>query len=275
MLYTNRTFSFEHPLNEADICLLGIPFTSTQTGRPVKYGPLFIREAIRNLVGWDPELKMNIFEKLKFCDLGDLEVVPGNWGLTEKNLAETIRDMFQQNPGVFPVFLGGEHLITLGIVKALAEIKGPLTVVHLDAHRDLKKDWLGEKHSHITWAYRALKDKSVKLVQLGCRIWDPDEEEAFQKLGVKETLEGLEGPVYLTLDLDVFDPRHAPEVGTPQPNGLSPQDVFKVLKEISRHQLLGMDINECASSRVNTPTALLAGEVFKKVLGYRSAYGIR
>ena len=273
MLYTGRTFSFEHSLKEADICILGVPFSSTQTGHPVKYGPLFIREAIRNLVGWDPELRQNLFKDLRFCDLGDLETVPGNWKLTERNLSETIQEILQENPKVFPVFLGGEHLMTLGIVNALA--REPLTVVHLDAHRDLKRDWLGETHSHITWAYRALQNPKVRLVQLGCRIWDPDEMDAFKKHQVKETLEGLSGPVYLTLDLDVLDPRYAPEVGTPQPGGLSPPELFKILRDVCRHQLVGMDINECSAQRVGTPTALLAGEIFKKTLGYRSAYGIR
>ncbi|MFQ5647911.1 MAG: arginase family protein, partial [Candidatus Aenigmatarchaeota archaeon] len=69
MLYTRRTFGYEYPPQEASIVLIGVPFDSTQTGRPVRHGPLFIREAIRNLVGWDPELQLNIFEKLKFSDL--------------------------------------------------------------------------------------------------------------------------------------------------------------------------------------------------------------
>ena len=80
-----KTFDYEFPLKEADVVLIGIPWDFSQTGYPTRYGPTFIREALRNVVGYDPDSKVNIFEKLKFCDLGDIEVVPGNWKLTEKH----------------------------------------------------------------------------------------------------------------------------------------------------------------------------------------------
>ena len=124
MLNTARTFSFEYDLKEADIFLLGVPFTSTQIGHPVRYGPLFIREAIKNLVGWDPELKVNIFEKLKFTDLGDIEAVPGSWQLTSQAITETLEQAYQENPKAMPVTLGGEHLIALPVVNFLAEKLG-------------------------------------------------------------------------------------------------------------------------------------------------------
>ena len=79
MLYTKKTFDYEHDLSEADVVLLGIPWDSTETGKSVKYGPLFIREAVRNMPGYDPQSRSNPFQKLKLSDIGDLEVVPGDW----------------------------------------------------------------------------------------------------------------------------------------------------------------------------------------------------
>lgn len=262
MLYTKKTFYCEVPAEEADVCLIGVPFDSTEIGRSVRYGPVFIREAIKNLVGWDPELKINVFEKLKFCDLGDIEVVPGNWKLTQERISDTVKWMFEANPKAFPGFLGGEHLVTLGILKSLPYEK--ITVVDFDAHRDLKKDWLGEKFSHVTWASHIIDNPKFDLIQLGCRIWDEDE----LKHKVKDALGEIKTPVYISVDLDVFDPAHAPEVGTPEPNGLKPEEVFRLLKEACKHKLIGMDIVECASDRLDTSTALLSAQIFKKVLGW-------
>ena len=95
MLYTKKTFDYEHSLKEADIALIGIPWDYSQTGYPTRYGPMFIREALKNVVGYDNETKCNVFEKYKFCDLGDVEVVPGNWKLTQERIIDTIKNIFK------------------------------------------------------------------------------------------------------------------------------------------------------------------------------------
>ncbi|RLJ09691.1 MAG: hypothetical protein DRP15_02785, partial [Candidatus Aenigmatarchaeota archaeon] len=231
MLYVKRTFSYEYPLREADIALIGIPFDSTEIGVSVRHGPVFIREAIKNMPGYDPELRINIFDRLKFCDLGDVEVVPGDWNLTSERIRDTVEWIFKENPKIFPVFLGGEHLISLGVLEALKNILGKIIVVHLDAHRDLLPEYMGQKFSHITWAYHLAKE-GFELVQMGCRSWEPEEEEVLRKFGVKETLNRLKGKIYLTVDLDVFDPGYAPEVGTPEPQGITPKEFFEILKQI-------------------------------------------
>ena len=262
MIYATRTFPLEFPLKEADVCLLGVPWDSTEIGKSVKYGPLFIREALKGLEGFDPETKKNIFESKKFCDLGDIEIVPGNWTLTKERILDTIGYIFKINPKVFPVFLGGDHLITLGILEAIKNKKP--TIVHFDAHADLSSNWLGEENSHITWGYHALK-MGFDIVQCGVRSMTKEENEFLEKNKIKK-LEDINSPVYLTIDMDVFDPAFAPEVGTPEPLGLTPKEFFDLLKKVCRNQIIGMDIVECASERINEPTALLAGQIIKKVL---------
>ncbi len=264
MLYLKKTFSYEYPLDEARVALVGVPWDGTQTGQPVRHGPLFIREAIRNLPGHEPSTGDNPFTRLKLTDLGDVEVVPGSWELTSQAIEDTAKHIIETNPEAIPAFLGGEHLITLPIIKTLAARHKTLTVVHLDAHRDLMPEWMGNPHSHITWANHALKIPGVRLVQLGVRSWNSEEEPLIKQ--VSHTLEDLQGPVYLTVDLDVLDPLHAPEVGTPEPEGLSPGEVFGIVREVAGKNLVGFDIVECASTRVGTQTANLAASIFRQVL---------
>jgi len=263
MLYLRKTFSYEYPLEEARACLVGVPWDGTETGMPVRFGPLFLREAIRNLPGFDPKARANPFESISLTDLGDVETIPGSSELTRKAIEDTLDHILRINPETVPVFLGGEHLITFPIIEKLAELHKGLTVVQLDAHRDLMPEWMGNPWSHITWAYHALK-KEIKLVQLGARSWNSEEEQFIGS--VRETLEGLEGPVYLTVDLDVLDPSHAPEVGTPEPGGMQPQELFRIIRKVSGMQLVSMDIVECASQAVGTRTALLGAHAFREML---------
>lgn len=264
MLYLRKTFSYEYPLKESDVVLAGVPFDSTETGFPVRFGPLFIREAIKNLVGFDPKTGKNPFKVLKLSDLGDVETVPGDWSLTADAIKDTVTSIHSGNPKAVPVFLGGEHLITLAIVEQLAEIHGGLTVIQMDAHRDLMPDWMGNPHSHITWAHHAVSNKRIDMVQLGVRSWNREEEPDIGK--VKESLEGITKPAYLTLDIDVLNPSYAPEVGTPEPGGMKPDELFSIVRKVSGMNLVGMDIVECASQRVGTQAALMCAQAFKEML---------
>jgi agmatinase len=264
MLYLRKTFCYEHPLEEARVCLVGVPWDGTETGMPVRFGPLFIREAIRELPGFDPGTGRNPFRELKLTDLGDVEAVPGSWVLTRKAIEDTVKQILEASPGVLPVFIGGEHLITLPVVECLAAFHKGLTVVQVDAHRDLMPEWMGNPHSHITWAHHAVSNKMIKLVQLGIRSWNSEEEPLISK--VSESLECVEGPVYLSVDLDVLDPGHAPEVGTPEPGGMSTGELLGIVRRVSGMELKGMDIVECASQGVGTQTANLAARVFREML---------
>ncbi|MEM5812154.1 MAG: agmatinase [Candidatus Aenigmatarchaeota archaeon] len=270
MLYLRKTFSYEYPLEKADVVLAGVPFDGTETGKSVRYGPLFVREAIRNVPGYDPKLKTNVFDRVKFADIGDVEVVPGSWDLTEERIMETVKWIFETNPDVFPVFIGGEHLITLGILKAIKEfLREKITVLHFDAHRDLLPEYIGERFSHITWAYHLLREGGFRIVQIGCRSWSKEEEKIMRDFGVSDRIEKIQGHLYLTVDLDVFDPACAPEVGTPEPEGINLDEFFGTFKKSWTKNIIGMDIVECASDRVNTQTAVLAAHIFKKIIGMR------
>lgn len=264
MLYVRKTFDYEYPPEEADIVLLGIPWDYSQTGYPTRYGPMFIREALRNVIGYDPVSKRNVFKERKFCDLGDVEVVPGNWKLTEKRVMDTVNSLLGENPDVFPVFLGGDHLITLGVLNAMKKRMDDLTVIDFDAHRDLVEDFLGEKYSHFTWARHV--PRSFRLRQAGVRSFTEEEERTSEKLGITDNLENIEGPVYVTIDLDVMD---LPDVGTPEPGGLSFGQLRELLGKAFSNNVVGMDIVECGTTRIGSPSAVAAANLIKCAIGHK------
>ncbi len=261
LLYASKSFVPEYPLEEADVCFLGVPFDSTAGAvSNQRFGPLLIRQSLKNIITYLPERRKNPFRELKICDLGDLDVVFGDYEETAFRLKDTIKSILRINKKVFPVFMGGEHLMTLPIIESLK----PKTVVQLDAHRDLVKREK-EKYAHNTWAYYA-SNEGFNLVQIGARSWDEQEERHFKKFLVKEDLKKIKEPVYLTIDMDVFDPSYAAETGFHEPGGLSPSEVFRIIDRIFKKKVIGMDIMELSSKILNTPTSSLAARTILRAL---------
>ncbi len=259
MLYASKSFVPEHPLKEADVCFLGLPFDSTASSLGnQRFGPALVRQALKNTISYLPEKKKNPFRELKICDLGDVDVVFGDYRETARRIKDTVNSMMRANSGVFPVFIGGEHLVTLPVAEALK----PRTIVQLDAHRDLVKGG----HAHNTWAYHAA-NQGFELVQLGARSWDESEEKLYRKYSVGKDLKELKGPVYLTIDMDVFDPAYAPETGFREPGGLTPREVFGLIDRIFGKKVVGMDIVELSASGFNGPTPSLAARTILQALG--------
>ncbi|MCD6215537.1 MAG: arginase family protein [Candidatus Aenigmarchaeota archaeon] len=259
MLYTSNSFvPYNYPLKEAKVAFLGIPFSSTSVSGTSQYGPLVVRESLKLIEGWDG--KKNVFQKI--CDVGDLEIVPGSYELTAERLRDTIKDIRAANPNAFLVFVGGEHLITLPIVEQLK----PKTIVQLDAHADLRPEFLGLKYSHVTWAYHA--SKLSHIIQIGVRSWSADD-----RLSMAEQVENiknleekkLEGPVHLTIDMDVFDPSYV-RTGLPEPGGLKPKEVFGLIDKIFDYKVKSMDIVEIADHSLPSKTGFLAAQLIKRAL---------
>ncbi|MBI4019777.1 MAG: arginase family protein [Candidatus Aenigmarchaeota archaeon] len=266
MLYTQRTFPVEYPLQEADVALVGIPYDSSQTQRQSKYGPFFIRQALRDLEGFDQEMGFDPFEKFRFCDVGDVDIVEGSWELTNERIRDTLDSIFAINRSIIPAILGGEHLITLGILQALKEIyKEKITVIHFDAHPDLRDDWKGSKYFHGSWAWHILKDKRFELIQIGARSFDEKQHKLHK--GVGKIIKATKNPVYVTVDLDVLDPSIARHVATPEPGGLTVRELYSHLEKACRNRVIGFDIVECATRSVDSNTHIIATHIMKKVLG--------
>ena len=264
MFYASNSFvSYNYPLKEADVIFLGVPFASTSISKNSMYGPVMVREALK--LKEDFIKDVNLFEKLKLCDLGDLEIVPGSYELTAKRIKETIQDLLSINKKAFLIFIGGEHSITLPITEALK----PKTVVQLDAHADLRKDYLENKFTHQTWAYHA--SKLAKIIQIGVQSLSKDEKKFIednhniQSFALNQFLKKknikLEKPVHLTIDVDVFDPSYV-ETGLPEGTA-KPEEILKIIEKIPCSSL---DITEIADDKLPSKSGFLAAEIIKRVL---------
>lgn len=231
------------------ICLFGAPFDSTASFRPgARFGPGAIREVSYALETFSP-VQLADLEDCSFMDRGDLELPFGDPGPVLERIEETARDILLA--GKIPFLLGGEHLASLGSVRAVSKVYPDLKVIHLDAHADLRDDYLGMKLSHATVIRRVLdllRPDSVR--QIGIRSCTRDEQETVAELrSTPEQIVSWAGsePCYLTCDLDILDPSVLPGTGTPEPGGIMFNELAEILVSlITRLRIVGIDVVELA-----------------------------
>ena len=226
------------PFAEADIVMFGAPFDGTTSFRPgTRSGPAAIRGESFGLEEYSPYLDAELSDAA-VCDAAALDLAIGD------------------SAGKTPFMLGGEHLVTLGAVRAAARKYPDLHIVHFDAHADLRDDYLGVKFSHACVLRRCweLVGKG-RIHQFGIRSGDRSEfvfaasETDMHKFdfdGLEQTVQALDGvPVYFTLDLDVLDPSVFPGTGTPEPGGVSFDKLRHAATFVaSRCNVIGLDVNE-------------------------------
>ena len=240
---------------EADIVIFGAPFDSTTSFRP---GTRFAGGAIRNdsygLEVYSPYQDEELIEN-KVCDCGDLELAIGSSERVLEQIQECAAEILKDEK--LPFLIGGEHLVTLGSVRAAAERYPDMHIIHFDAHTDLRQDYLGVELSHacvIRRCWELLGDGRIH--QFGIRSGEKEEFDwaksghtdfhPFILDGLEDVIRELEGkPVYFTVDLDVMDPSVFPGTGTPEPGGIdfltAMQGVTEVCKRVN---LIGCDVNE-------------------------------
>lgn len=238
---------------EAKIVLFGAPFDSTTSFRP---GTRFASKAIRSesfgIETYSPYQDKDL-EDVNIFDSGDLELRFGNPVSALEDIEERTAQILED--GKVPMMIGGEHLVTLGAVRAVAKKYPDLHVIHFDAHADLRKDYLGEPLSHASVLHRVWElVGDHKIYQFGIRSGERQEFQwgskhvATQKFnfdGLQEVVKKLEGkPVYFTLDLDVLDPSIFPGTGTPEAGGVSFMELLHAVMELKGVQIVGCDVNE-------------------------------
>jgi len=249
-LYLNKNMTLESTcsLKDAKYVLLGVPFDSTSTYRPgSRFAPLEIRKELLEL---EKEKNGRNFFDIGFYDAGNVDIVYGNAAKTMEIVEEVVGDLTLENKKAKLITLGGEHLITLPIVKALLKNK-KFTVVSLDAHLDLKDDYVGEQLSHST-VMRRINELGVSVVEMGVRTFD-NSELAYAKDRVKFTsasereiermLSQVKGDVYLSIDFDVLDADVAPGVGNPEPGGITFQQLSSIVARLGKN-IVALDLTE-------------------------------
>ncbi|MBO8143265.1 MAG: agmatinase [Thermodesulfobacterium sp.] len=270
----------DHP--EAKVALIPAPLevtTSWQKG--TKEAPTEILKVSPNLEFFDEETNLEPQEVLGFFTYPVPELpfdIKKALDLISENVRETLKEK------KFPVVIGGEHTVTLGSVKVLKEFYKNLKILHLDAHLDLREEYLGSSISHAT-VMRRIYEMGIPVLSVGVRTLCKEEYEFIKKvkfpvLWMKELKENWEegikklenfvkeGEIYLSLDVDVFDPSLAPGVGTPEPGGLDWYEFLQILKLVVRYNLIGMDIVEVKPSSGNAITEYLAAKIIFKVSSY-------
>ncbi len=252
--FIEQTFiSAKTPLKESTAVILGCPYDGSASFRPgARFGPSAIRSASWGIETFSPYFRRDL-TRYSIHDMGDLELPLGEKKLSLGLIRKALSQILSKKK--FPILLGGDHLITLPIVEALSVRYPNLRLVHIDAHTDLREDYLGETHSHSTVMRKVVDHLGEgRLFQIGIRSGTEDEFKLAGKWksivpndprslkAIARRLRNL--PVYVSLDLDVIDPGFLPGVGTPEPGGLSFRALLYILKELQSLRIVGFDVVE-------------------------------
>lgn len=243
----------DNEYQEAKIVIFGAPFDSTTSFRP---GARFASRAMRSesfgLETYSPYQDTDL-EEITVFDGGDLELCFGDTASALQDIEDYTAQILAD--GKLPLMIGGEHLVTLGALRACHKKYPNLHIIHFDAHADLREDYLGAKLSHATVMRRAWElVGDNKIYQFGIRSGDRSEfawgkehvtTTKFDFAGLQEVKYKLrDKPVYFTLDLDILDPSVFPGTGTPEAGGVSFNQLLEAILTIKGFNIIGCDINE-------------------------------
>jgi len=267
------------------VAAVGVPFDTGTSYRPgARFGPEAIRSASTLLRPYHQVLGVDVFERLSVIDWGDLQVTPGNAERTAQQIGLAVAPLLAA--GAKPLVLGGDHSISLGLLRAQAATHGPVALVLLDAHADTWHDYYGERYFHGTHFRRAVEEGLLlpeRSLLAGMRgpLYTRDDLESSRQLGFElvagEDLRRLtpeqyaarvrrrigDAPVYFSFDIDVIDPAFAPGTGTPEVAGLTPHEALAFIRGLAGIDFGGYDVVE-VSPPYDGPgqtTALLAANI--------------
>jgi agmatinase len=254
---------------DSKIVIFGAPFDSTTSYRPgTRFASRHMRAESYGLETYSPYQDLDL-EDMQIFDSGDLELCFGDTEMALTDIEKRTQEIL--NADKLPLMIGGEHLVTLGAVRAVFKKYPDLHIVHFDAHADLRDEYLGAHLSHASVMHRVWDMVGDgKIYQFGIRSgergefqWGKDHviTQKFNFDGLCDVVGKLKGkPVYFTIDLDVLDPSIFPGTGTPEAGGVTFTDLLEAIFEVSKLNIVGMDINELAptldTSGVSTAVAL-------------------
>ncbi|MCC7552658.1 agmatinase [Candidatus Micrarchaeota archaeon] len=257
----------------AKVVLLPVPYDGTQYPyKGAANGARAIIEASRHIETFDDELNLEL-EDLGIYTLDELEISLESALETIKRVQEAVEEILDNKK--MPIILGGEHSISLGAVRAINAKMENVSVLQLDAHADLRNEFKGCKYAH-TCVMRRINEIS-HYVGVGIRSMSKEEKEFIEEneldiygtnFNSNEILEKLKDKVYITIDLDVFDPSIIPSVGNPEPQGLFWIEILELLKKIAQEkEIIGFDIVEL-SPNSNKISDIYAAKLICKILSF-------
>jgi len=250
-----------------DVAIVGVPYDGATSYRPgARFGPRHIRDQSSLIRPWNPILEVAPFEKLRVADYGDVDVSPVS---IDETFSAVERDLDEiGGAGAIPIAVGGDHSITLPVLRSLARRHGPLALVHFDSHPDTWGEYAGSYHYHGSTFRRAIEEGLVdgrRLIQIGIRgpVYGRDDFEFHAEHGLEvirigevkehgvaralERVARLAGrPAYCSFDIDAVDPAYAPATGTPEVGGLTAYEALGFVRGLHALDLVGADIVEVA-----------------------------
>jgi agmatinase len=273
---------------DVDVLICGAPFDGGTTFRPgARFGPRAVRNASALTRGFHPAQGVDLFDVLRCADGGDVTCIPMSIERTLENIRARVAEIAAG--GALPALVGGDHSITLGALRALAKLHGPLGLVHFDAHCDTYPPaWDIDVH-HGTVFRNAAEEgllRAQDVLQIGIRgpFTSASDLEGSRKLGfrvlmideVKRGLAAVEaqltalggrGAFYVSFDMDAVDPAYAPGTGTPVPGGLTSYEALALVRALAGIRIVGCDVVEISPDHDMTGnTALLAATVLAELL---------
>ena len=264
------------------VILLTVPYDGTSTwGKGADKGPELFLDASENMELYDIETDSEPYLH------GVYRAGEVSENDTPEKMVDAVyrktRELIQDREKLFTL-IGGEHSVSIGSIRAVGEEYHNLTVLQLDAHTDLRPEYHGSKNNHACAVFEA--NQKHKLVQVGIRSMDVEEKQYLphkrvffahqitkNENWIKDVLDKVSGNVYITIDLDAFDPSITPSTGTPEPGGLQWYPTLKLLKKVFKKcNVVAFDIVELMDSPQAKPTAFLAAKLYYKMLAYYFKY---
>jgi len=274
--------------DELEIALVGIPFDGGTTYRPgTRFGPRHVREQSVLIRPWNPVLNINPFQQFRIADFGDFSVNPLSIEDTFARVEKQVQVLL--DVGVRCVSVGGDHSLSLPLLRSVAKKHGPVALIQFDAHNDLWDEYFGCRYSHGTPFRRAIEEGLIRegrFLQVGLRgqvYSEHDFEfakehsvrmitaEQFHTAGIelfrKELAAFHDIPVYVTLDIDCVDPAFAPGTGTPQIGGFSSYQIVELVRALKSLQIVSCDLVEVSPPYdTGEITSLLAANLLFEML---------
>ncbi|HEX5015965.1 MAG TPA: agmatinase [Actinomycetes bacterium] len=253
-------------VEQFDCAVVGVPFDSGVTYRPgARFGPAYVRQGSRLLRPYNPAQDIEPFRGRQVVDAGDVAVNPFNIDEAIAQIQSGIGSLASRDRRLLAI--GGDHTIALPILRVMNEIHGPVALVHFDAHLDTWDTYFGAPYTHGTPFRRAWEEQLLlpeRAMHIGIRgplysRQDIADDESFgfsivhchelEAIGVSDVIDRIrqrvgDAPVYVSIDIDVLDPAHAPGTGTPEAGGLTSRELLAIVRGFAGTNLVGADIVE-------------------------------
>jgi agmatinase len=258
-------------IEKAEIVILPVPYDGTSTWiKGADKGPAAILEASANMELYDIETDSEVYKK------GIYTASPVNENKSpEKMTAEVYKAALKYvSDKKFLVTLGGEHSVSVGAIQAYSEVYENLTVLQLDAHSDMRPEYEGSRFNHACAMSRAVE--GCPVVHVGIRSMDVEEKKyinparIFYPNWMEKVVDLMSDNVYITIDLDVFDPSIMPSTGTPEPGGLFWYEVLNLIRKVNeKSNIVGFDVVELCPNKIDKAPDFLASKLIYKILSYK------